>query len=322
MQNKKQVWITWERQTRNRSMAKMLQASYIEYGFRKGLLRYFVLSFKTILFLVKNKPEVIYFQNPSVVLGMVCVLYGVFSKRPKLIGDYHNCALDESSRMFPVNAFIARYCALVIVTNPSLEIVVKRMKAVAVSCPDPLPDLEIKVEKAQQNRSIVFVTSWADDEPINEVLNAYMESGLSDEGISLLITGRAKLNKLAFSQDHYERCGITFLGFVDEACYWMLLQSAYFVVDLTTRENCMVCGAYEALAVRRVLLLSNNTATTEYFGFNVTYTNNTQTDICEKLKFIHQNIALLNDRVNEIFISVTKKQHDNVNKIKSLVEKN
>ena len=61
MFNVKHVWITWERQTRNRSMAKAMHAEYIEYAYKKGLLRYIVLSLKTLSFFIKRKPEIIYF---------------------------------------------------------------------------------------------------------------------------------------------------------------------------------------------------------------------------------------------------------------------
>jgi len=323
MLNDKHIWVTWERQTRNRSMAKVLQANYLEYTYKKGWFRYAILSLKTIWVLFKKKPEVIYFQNPSVVLGLVCVLYGALCRRVTLVGDYHNCALDDASWLFRVNAFIARRCLFVIVTNSSLEGVVTRMGGAAVSFPDPLPEVEqIGVENARKNTAIVFVTSWASDEPINEVLDAFIGAELRNAGASLLITGRPKFNKLVHLQDYYEQHDIKFMGFVDEASYWSLLKNAAFIIDLTTRDNCMVCGAYEALAVNRVLLLSGNQATRDYFGDGLVYTTNTRDDIQEKLLFMHNNIESLSDRVTGTVASVLKKQCENVMKIKYLVEKN
>ncbi len=321
MQINKHVWITWERQTRNRSMAKALRAEYLEYAYKKGMLRYVVLSSKTLFFLIKRKPEIVYFQNPSIVLGLVCAIYGLFFRRGKLVGDYHNCALNKSSPLFFVNKFIARHCSLVIVTNPSLESIVADMGGVAVSFPDPLPDVErFENEHLQKTKDIVFVTSWANDEPINEVLNAFIVSGLAKDEISLLMTGRPKFERLEHSQNYYEQRGIKFLGFVDESYYWSILKNSYFVIDLTTRDNCMVCGAYEALAVRRVLLLSENEASVNYFGKNVIYTNNTVDDIKQKLLFISRNISLLSDQVSETVFSVLEKQNNNIENIESLLK--
>lgn len=323
MSNHNHVWITWERQTRNRSMANALQASYVEYNYKKGWFRYIALTLKTVILLLKKRPEIIFFQNPSVVLGLVCVFFGALFKRTALVGDFHNCALDDSSRLFKINSFIARRCSLVIVTNPSLEKVVTSMGGVGVSFPDPLPDVEqYNSDVQEQSNSIVFVTSWANDEPINEVLDAFIEAKLSLVGVELLITGRPKFNTLSHSQDYYEKNHIVFLGFVAESTYWSLLKKAYFVIDLTTRDNCMVCGAYEALAVNRVLLLSGNKATTEYFGSGLVYTNNIKDDIREKLSYIQNNISYLCSGIVNVRTAVLKKQQENVENIKALLQKN
>lgn len=323
MSNAKHVWITWERQTRNRSMAKALQADYVEYTYKKGLLRYIVLSFRTLFFLISRKPEIVYFQNPSIVLGLVCTLYGFLFRRVRLVGDYHNCVLNESSPLHCVNKFIARNCSLVIVTNPSLEEIVRRMGCAAISFPDPLPDIESRTnEHLQVTKDIVFITSWASDEPINEVLNAFIASDLHNEGVSLLMTGRPKFDKLTNTQNYYDQRGVRFLGFVDEASYWAILKNAYFVIDLTTRDNCMVCGAYEALSVNRVLLLSENQASIDYFGDHVVYTSNTVDDIQSKLSFINSRIEALNDLVADTVNSVLEKQKNNVVKIMKLLKIN
>lgn len=323
MANEKCIWVTWERQTRNRSMANLLSARYVEYSCANKWLRYFVLSIKTLSLFIRNKPEVIFFQNPSVVLGLVCVFYGSLFRKTFLIADYHNCALDVSSRLYAVNSFIARRSRFVIVTNPSMESVVLKMGGKSISFPDPLPEVDgNQVTNAEQSKNIFFVTSWASDEPINEVLDAFIDSELWRSGVTLLMTGRPKFPKLVHDKKHYESFGITFLGFVSEHDYWSLLSGAFFVIDLTTRDNCMVCGAYEALAVRRPLLLSNNQATTDYFGPGLIYTNNTKQDIQEKLSYMYSNIGFLNARVLETVGAVLVKQNENVLNIKCLIKQN
>lgn len=323
MTNEKYIWITWERQTRNRSMANLMSARYVEFSYANKWLRYFVLSIKTLSFFIKNKPEVIFFQNPSVVLGLVCVFYGSICRKTFLIADYHNCALDTSSRLYGVNSFIAKRSRFVIVTNPSMESVVSGMGGKSISFPDPLPEVDgDQARSVERSKNILFVTSWANDEPINEVLDAFIDAGLCKSGISLLMTGRPKFSNLAHDKNHYETFGVTFLGFVSEQEYWSLLGSAYFVIDLTTRDNCMVCGAYEALAVNRPLLLSNNKATINYFGSGLIYTDNTKEDIQNKITYMCGNIELLNARVLETVGAVLVKQHENVLNIKHLIKEN
>ena len=50
-------------------------------------------------------------------------------------------------------------------------------------------------------------------------------------------------------------------------------------MDLTTRDNCLVCGAYEGVAAGKPLILSDSRATREYFSRGVVYTDNTPESI-------------------------------------------
>ena len=68
---------------------------------------------------------------------------------------------------------------------------------------------------------------------------------------------------------------VRFTGFLAEQDYWDLLRGADGIIDLTLKPNCLVCGAYEALAVGRPMLLSDNAASMELFGDGATYTDNT-----------------------------------------------
>jgi glycosyltransferase involved in cell wall biosynthesis len=68
---------------------------------------------------------------------------------------------------------------------------------------------------------------------------------------------------------------VRFTGFLQEEEYWGLLRSADGIVDLTLMADCLVCGAYEALAAGKPMLLSDNLASRELFGNAALYTDNT-----------------------------------------------
>ena len=72
---------------------------------------------------------------------------------------------------------------------------------------------------------------------------------------------------------------VRFTGFLDEADYWGLLQSADAIIDLTLMDNCLVCGAYEALALGKPMVLSRNPASLELFDSSAIFTDNTTSDI-------------------------------------------
>jgi hypothetical protein len=46
-------------------------------------------------------------------------------------------------------------------------------------------------------------------------------------------------------------------------------------IDLTTREHCLVCGAYESVAVEKPMILSNTKALKDYFNRGAIYTEHT-----------------------------------------------
>ncbi len=55
-------------------------------------------------------------------------------------------------------------------------------------------------------------------------------------------------------------------GFLRDPDYWQLLAQATVICDLTLKPDCLVCGAYEALAVGKPMVLSENPATRDIFG--------------------------------------------------------
>ena len=75
-----------------------------------------------------------------------------------------------------------------------------------------------------------------------------------------------------------------FTGFVPEDRFIGLLRAVDVVMDLTTRDNCLVCGAYEGVAAGKPLILSDSQATREYFSRGVVYTTNTPESIEQCLR--------------------------------------
>jgi glycosyltransferase involved in cell wall biosynthesis len=86
---------------------------------------------------------------------------------------------------------------------------------------------------------------------------------------------------------------VRFTGFLDELDYWSLLRSADAIVDLTLMDDCLVCGSYEALALGKPMLLSNNSASVELFGDCAVFTNNTAADIRRALERLRLEQARL-----------------------------
>jgi len=117
---------------------------------------------------------------------------------------------------------------------------------------------------------VVAISSWAADEPMEELIAA---GGLLPNSVGMSITGRPKLSEEARRN---LPANVTLTHYLSEEAYVALLRDADVILDLTTRENCLVCGAYEALALARPLVVSDTAALRELLGNGALYTRNSR----------------------------------------------
>jgi glycosyltransferase involved in cell wall biosynthesis len=73
-------------------------------------------------------------------------------------------------------------------------------------------------------------------------------------------------------------------GFLPGPDYWRLLQIATVVCDLTLKPDCLVCGAYEALAAGKPMVLSDNPATRAIFEVAAVLTENVPEQIVSAIR--------------------------------------
>jgi glycosyltransferase involved in cell wall biosynthesis len=283
------AWITWENQTRNKSMSDRIGADiFILTTKRSGVLRYISCITRTIPILMKYRQRTVFAQNPSIVLCLVCILLKPVL-RYKLIVDAHNAGIYPSSKLQSIANFIIKRASHVIVTNEALATQVMHIGGNPLILPDPIPI----IPQAQstntifplKNRSVLFICSWASDEPYCEILAAAQKL----KNVNFYITGRSKGKENDCDCSLAEN--ITLTGYVSEDDFHKLLHEAQIIVDLTTRENCLVCGAYEAISVRKPLVLSNTVALNQYFGDFAFFVDNSATSIETAINDILQDYA-------------------------------
>lgn len=253
---------------------------------RRGAVRYALLAARTIALLLRRRPDALLVQNPSLVLAALCV-----SLRPllryRLAVDAHNEAvepfLNRSRLVAWVTRWVLRRADLTIVTNAPLARVVKGAGGTPFILPDRIPTPPIAAgTELGQGFNAVLIATFAGDEPYKEVLAA--AAGLP---LTLFVTGNHR--KLGPAVLDSAPTNVRFTGFLSEHDYWSLLRSVDAVVDLTTMDNCLVCGAYEALAVHKPLLLSRNEASVSLFGDCALFTDNSVADIRSQLLRLSQS---------------------------------
>jgi hypothetical protein len=295
------IWLTWEVQRRNRSLAQALGATLHEMLYKgNAVARYCALVWRTWRLIRRVKPRVIYYQNPSLVLSaLLATLKFLRLTNARLVGDFHNAGVHPPVARFLV-PWIVRHSDLVIVSNRNLEPAIAAMGGRCLSVPDPIPHLEVAagVGPASTAFEVFFICSWASDEPIVEVLRAARIVGERSPDMVVSISGRPKLEKIGWTEPVPDNVRLT--GFLAEPEFERRLLTASVVLDLTTRADCMVCGAYEAVSAEVPMVLSDNEPTRAYFHKGALYTNNSAESIADQLLRARERHAQLRSEVIEL----------------------
>lgn len=151
---------------------------------------------------------------------------------------------------------------------------------------------------------MLFICTWAGDEPYFEVIKAAEQI---NNNITIYITGNHK--KAPNIEQGNVPKNVQLTGFISNAEFDQLLWDVDIIMDLTTREDCLVCGAYEAIAVEKPLILSNMKALKTHFP-NMEYTENTAADIARSIDFATKNASRLATNSKELKTNLTKKWQD------------
>ena len=276
----KRIWLTWEIQRRNRSLSTKLHADLYEITSNGSrFIRYPIQILKTLKILFYTKPSIVFSQNPSLLLTALTVIYGKFAKSI-IVVDAHNAGIfpleGKSKLLNSIAKIINSHSDKVIVSNPALEQFIKKNKSDVFAIPDPVPCISKHKEfPFKQNKfNLVFICSWAEDEPYEEVLK--ISENLSDT-VNIYITGRSR-NKEKSILSTLPR-NVTLTGFLPDHIYEDLIFTCDAIMVLTKRENCLVCGAYEGVAVEKPMVLSKTHALVDYFNKGCIYTDNSSIDI-------------------------------------------
>lgn len=274
-------WVTWERQPRNISMARFLDCDYYEFSTqKKGAARYLYCIRETYKVFSKRYDQV-FVQNPSIILSFFAVVFKVIFNYTVII-DAHNAGVRPKEGRNRVlqsfNRFILKRADIVIVTNKTLEAYLGSYNIETISIPDPLPELPLDSDYILKDNQIFIICSWAEDEPIQLYLDAASE--LSN--YTFIFSGNYK--KHFGSENSCSLSNVVLPGFVSESDYKMFLATSALIVDLTLREDCLVCGAYEAVSLNKSVVLTDNLINKDLFGGAAFYSKIDLEDFIDTIK--------------------------------------
>lgn len=267
------LFVSWERHRRTREIAAALPARLIEVSSRwRRPWRYLPLAFDTVRQVAQLRPAVLMVQCPSVVLAAIAVL-----ARPwlgyRLVLDLHNEAVEPFNYPGGLSRRLLRWlwrrADLCVVTNqPLAQTLGGRTKATVV-LPDRVPTFtEGATPQMTTGHTVVFICTYAADEPYREVIEA---ARLLPPSVQVHITG----NPTSAGLPEDLPPNVRIRGFLPSGEYEQLLCQADVLVDLTSMENCLVCGAYEAVGLHKPLVTSDTAALRAYFSRGTVFAQHT-----------------------------------------------
>ena len=264
---------------RSRTLAERLRfdlALVGRRGFRRAWtapLAYPWSALRTLVVLVRRRPRAVIvvappFVAPLVVLPIAAVL------RARWAVDVHTGALVDRRWRWsvPLLAWAARRSAAAVVTLPSLAEVLAARDVRTLVLPDPLPRIAgpippVPAPAERPGPTVVAVTGWGDDEPLEALVEA-----ARDRLWHLVLTGRPRRALPTLPN-------VRLAGFLEDDAYIELLVGADAVVVLTRRDETLLSGGWEAIALERPLVMSATPAIRSTFGTSVTLVDDTPTGI-------------------------------------------
>jgi glycosyltransferase involved in cell wall biosynthesis len=258
------MWVSWNTHRRTTGLCSAWNLPlHVVAAEGRPLRRWPGQALKTIALLRRYKPDILFVQNPSLVLTVLAIL----TRRPfgyYLVVDGHNEGVRPFDRPGPLVRRLTRRLLksadATIVTNAALAEDVKTAGGRPHILPDGLPAVPPgTVGHETSVPHVVVIASFRQDEPIPAILAA---AAMMPE-VRFSFTGDAR--RLQHREEDLP-VNVRLTGFLPDASYWQLLASASVICDLNRKPDCLVCGAYEGLAAGKAMVLSDNPPTREIFG--------------------------------------------------------
>jgi len=262
--SQKRVFISWVKfDTWTDSLAYHLNADcyhihfpqVYKYRFSLAPVRYCLTAIKTIELLCKVRPDIILVQNPPHFAIVVVWVYCLFSKA-RFVTDSHSAAFNMRpwKDLFWLYRLLAKQALANIIHNEPMAKQVAVQGIPAVITLHNMPFHFVETEGGFPLRAgfnVVFVCTFASDEPIDDVIKA--ARNLPD--VNFYITGNLKHAPRDFSSGISSN--VIFTDFLPDADYVSLVKECDVVIALTTRDMTMSNGAYEALELGKPIVTSD-----------------------------------------------------------------
>jgi glycosyltransferase involved in cell wall biosynthesis len=275
---RKAAFIGWENYNRRSELlAQNLGAGmhFVHWGKKGKILqapmRYLVQSWQTWRVFRRERPEVVFVQNPPIFCALAAFLLSWWYDAEYIIDSHTGAFLMRRWRWsLRLHRLLSKRAAMTIVHNESQEEIVKgwgcRYCVLGVWLGDYPSGQTVSLDG---HFRVAVISTFAEDEPLDVVFRAAHNLPTVD----FYVTGDSKRLAPRLLAEKPGNCHLT--GYLPNDQYMDLLQSVDAVMALTTRDHTLLSGACEAVSLRKPLITSDWPILREYFPFGTVHIPNT-----------------------------------------------
>lgn len=248
------VIVAWKGLSRRSELlSKALDAKIWFFPDNPPYLRAFLDMFHKTL---NEKPEIVIVQLPQGPLLFEALLLRKLTKC-KIVADVHTGFLILSSWKglllnSPFVRFLNRVDLIILHNEIELNLIHPHLREKAIVVFDPwylIADVSESGEKIENNY-VVFPSSFAPDEPLEEVIESLKASSID---VKIYVTGNWKRRPEIL---RYTSKKIIFTGYLPAKDYYRLISNAAGIITGTKREYTSLMSAWEAVAYAKPLALT------------------------------------------------------------------
>ena len=275
----------------------MVYCEFLGSNYVTILLKYLLQTIWTFYVFAKERPDVVFIMSPPVFANIPVFVYCQFFGK-KYVIDAHTGAFDSPlwENVKFLQKFFIRKALFTIITNDNIAEQVYKWGGEGLIVPDvPIRCNTINKPIFEKKINITLVNSFAKDEP----LDIFLESTKGfKENVQFYVTGKITTNVSAFVSN--AGLNVKFTDFLSNENYYGLLSASTLVVVLTTRENTMQRGAYEAIYFGTPIITSNKIVLKNNFPIGAMFVENTSEDITRGIREGLDKISLLKSEADEL----------------------
>lgn len=276
----------------------MVYCDFLGSNYITILFKYVLQTLWTFFILARDRPDVVLVMSPSVFANISVYLYCLLFMK-KYVIDAHTGAFKNQmwKKVQFLQGFFCRKAAFTIVTNSNLAKIVEFWGAKTLIVPDvPIKCGTPAIPTLTNNFNVTLINTFATDEPIEVFLDA--TTRLPE--ISFYITG--KVNSTVMKIVNSAGDNVIFTDFLPNSEYFGLLSTSNLIVVLTTIDDTMQRGAYEAIYLGKPIVISDWKILRENFSQGAVFVSNTPGSISDGIRIAQKNNLILTEEAQQLAI--------------------